>query len=74
MAENAETICWRNQPWLLAYPLNSLTVLDYFACSPFYDSSCNNTELQLRGLGREHLKCAPLLPSAPGAPSAQEPR
>ncbi|KAK9793169.1 hypothetical protein WJX73_002041 [Symbiochloris irregularis] len=50
---------WRDPNWLAAFPLNDLSVLDYFALSPFYDKSCNNEELRRRGEGIERLAALP---------------
>lgn len=36
---------WRYEAWLNAYPLNKLTVLDYFKNSPFYVMTCNNEQV-----------------------------
>ena len=33
---------WRDDMWLLSYPLKFHTALDYFACSPFWDPACTN--------------------------------
>jgi len=38
-----EETCWRDEAWLRAFPLTALTVMDYFALSPFY-----------QGVGCEH--------------------
>ncbi|KAI4325698.1 hypothetical protein MLD38_031074 [Melastoma candidum] len=43
-------ICFRDQLWLNSYPLDRNLVFDYFALSPFYDWSCNNEQLRLRGV------------------------
>uniref|UniRef100_A0A0C9S8K1 Mediator of RNA polymerase II transcription subunit 6 n=1 Tax=Wollemia nobilis TaxID=56998 RepID=A0A0C9S8K1_9CONI len=41
-------ICFRDQIWLNAVPLDRNFVFDYFALSPFYDWSCNNEQLRRR--------------------------
>lgn len=46
---------WRDPNWVAAFPLNELSVLDYFALSPFYDRTSNNEELRRRGEGIERL-------------------
>lgn len=38
---------WRDDMWLSSYPLNQQTAIDYFACSPFWDSGCNNVRARL---------------------------
>ncbi|KAJ1258603.1 hypothetical protein BS78_10G088700 [Paspalum vaginatum] len=51
-------ICFRDQLWLDAYPLDRNLVFDYFALSPFYDITCNNESLrsrQIHPLDMSHL-------------------
>lgn len=43
-------ICFRDQLWLNAYPLDRNLVFDYFALSPFYDLTCNNEQLRMRSI------------------------
>ncbi len=47
---------WRHDSWIKAYPLNRMTVLDYFKCSAFYDPSCNNEILVHQQRDRSHLR------------------
>ena len=42
-------IVWSDPEWLQFFPLNALTVLDYFARSSFYDVDCNNEKLRQKG-------------------------
>ncbi|KAI3426647.1 Mediator of RNA polymerase II transcription subunit 6 (Mediator complex subunit 6) [Psidium guajava] len=51
-------ICFRDQLWLNSYPLDRNLVFDYFAHSPFYDSTCNNEKLRsgsIHPLDMSHL-------------------
>ncbi|XP_059063857.1 mediator of RNA polymerase II transcription subunit 6 [Cryptomeria japonica] len=43
-------ICFRDQIWLNAVPLDRNFVFDYFALSPFYDWTCNNEQLRRRSI------------------------
>ncbi|XP_010528941.1 PREDICTED: mediator of RNA polymerase II transcription subunit 6 [Tarenaya hassleriana] len=43
-------ICFRDQLWLNTYPLDRNYVFDYFALSPFYDTTCNNELLRRRSV------------------------
>ncbi|KAK9110880.1 hypothetical protein Scep_018399 [Stephania cephalantha] len=43
-------ICFRDQVWLHSFPLDRNLVFDYFAISPFYDSTCNNELLRLSSI------------------------
>mmetsp|Transcript_12090 Transcript_12090/g.34058 ORF Transcript_12090/g.34058 Transcript_12090/m.34058 type:complete len:234 (+) Transcript_12090:28-729(+) len=50
------SISFRDPVWLQMYPLNSTTVLDYFALSPFYDPACTNEQCRTQwGLDYSHL-------------------
>ena len=46
-AEDLSGTVWRDDMWLLSYPLNYHTALDYFSCSPFWDPRCNNVRARL---------------------------
>lgn len=39
-------ISWEDKAWLLHFPFNRDTVLDYFSNSPFYDRTCNNEQVR----------------------------
>ncbi|MCO5563721.1 hypothetical protein L7F22_017368 [Adiantum nelumboides] len=43
-------ISFRDQLWLDTFRLERGIVFDYFALSPFYDRSCNNEQLRMRGI------------------------
>eukprot|EP00899_Mesostigma_viride_P013295 jgi/Mesvir1/21967/Mv08206-RA.1 len=49
------SLCFSDPIWLQTFPLNSGTVLDYFALSPFYDATCNNEKLRSQMLDISHL-------------------
>ena len=54
--EDLTGTCWRDDLWLQTYGLLShLTVLDYFALSPFFDKTSNNEVARQRGLRLEQL-------------------
>jgi len=61
-------ICFRDQLWLDTYPLDRNLVFDYFALSPFYDITCNESlrSRQIHPLDMSHLtystSLAPHLP------------
>mmetsp|Transcript_3124 Transcript_3124/g.8474 ORF Transcript_3124/g.8474 Transcript_3124/m.8474 type:complete len:136 (-) Transcript_3124:250-657(-) len=38
-AEDLTKTCWRDETWLQLYPLTLVTVMDYFALSPFFATS-----------------------------------
>lgn len=41
-------VCWVDHNWIKAWGLGAHNVLDYFACSQFYDLSCNNELLKMQ--------------------------
>jgi mediator of RNA polymerase II transcription subunit 6 len=54
--EDLTGTCWRDDLWFQTYGLLShLSALDYFAQSPFYDSTSNNEVARQRGLRLEQL-------------------
>jgi mediator of RNA polymerase II transcription subunit 6 len=54
--EDLTGTCWRDDVWFQTYGLLShLSALDYFAQSPFYDSTSNNEVARQRGLRLEQL-------------------
>lgn len=48
-------ISFSNEEWIRAFGLGPHNALDYFALSPFYDTSCNNEVVKMQGLSLEHL-------------------
>ena len=46
--EDMSWISFRDDYWLERFPLNSVTVLDYFALSKFYDKTCNNEYIKMQ--------------------------
>ncbi|GBG34529.1 Mediator of RNA polymerase II transcription subunit 6 [Hondaea fermentalgiana] len=67
--EKLAEVSFLDDNWIRAFGLSAHNVLDYFACSPFYDTSCNNEILRMQNLGLEMLADMPpgieyrLLPS-----------
>lgn len=57
--ERLSEACFLDDNWIRAFGLSVHNVLDYFACSPFYDSSCNNEILRAQNLGLEMLADMP---------------
>eukprot|EP01104_Vermistella_antarctica_P015673 TRINITY_DN5199_c0_g2_i1.p1 TRINITY_DN5199_c0_g2~~TRINITY_DN5199_c0_g2_i1.p1 ORF type:complete len:205 (-),score=26.08 TRINITY_DN5199_c0_g2_i1:80-694(-) len=49
-------ISFKDPQWLQAFPLNNLSVLDYFALSSFYDRTCNNEQLKMQRLSLDNLR------------------
>ncbi|KAG7582814.1 Mediator complex subunit Med6 [Arabidopsis suecica] len=43
-------ISFRDQLWINSYPLDRNYIFDYFALSPFYDTTCNNEILRRRSI------------------------
>ena len=41
-------VCWEDKVWQQHFPLNSHTVLDYFANSQFYDRTCINEQVKMQ--------------------------
>ena len=41
-------VCWVDENWVNTWGLGAHNVLDYFACSQFYDLSCNNEILKMQ--------------------------
>ena len=60
MEEDLTGTLWRDDAWLASFPLTEVSALDYFALSPFYDSSCANEESRRQGLGAGHRRHARL--------------
>ena len=49
-------ISFANDQWVRAFGLGAHNALDYFALSPFYDTTCNNEVVKMQGLNLDHLK------------------
>ncbi|XP_010466374.1 PREDICTED: mediator of RNA polymerase II transcription subunit 6-like isoform X1 [Camelina sativa] len=43
-------ISFRDQLWINTFPLDRNYIFDYFALSPFYDTTCNNENLRRRSI------------------------
>jgi len=43
-------IAWSNKQWMGYFPLNGMTVMDYFSLSPFYERACNNEIVKMQRL------------------------
>ncbi|KAK9940490.1 hypothetical protein M0R45_017149 [Rubus argutus] len=44
--EGKTDLCFREEAWLKAFPLDRNGVFKYFTMSPFYDCTCNNQQLR----------------------------
>eukprot|EP00514_Thraustochytrium_sp_LLF1b_P000328 CAMPEP_0184513912 /NCGR_PEP_ID=MMETSP0198_2-20121128/3680_1 /TAXON_ID=1112570 /ORGANISM="Thraustochytrium sp., Strain LLF1b" /LENGTH=233 /DNA_ID=CAMNT_0026904061 /DNA_START=347 /DNA_END=1048 /DNA_ORIENTATION=+ len=49
-------VAFNDENFVRAYGLHANNVLDYFALSPFYDSTCNNELVRMQKLGLEVLQ------------------
>jgi len=48
MEEDMSQLSFRDDVWLQYYSLNSVSVLDYFSFSGFYDRTCNNEMVKMQ--------------------------